>query len=753
MAKTEKLRVGLPDNLEEISVEIPDNEPKPWDGATKFKLIGKRIPRIDGKYKTTGRAIYSYDIQLTDMLYARILRSLYPAAVVKSIDTSLAENYPGVKAVVLVQDDLPMVMRYAGQEICAVAATSPLIAAEALKKIKVEYEVKPFVISVESARADGAPLVFEPEADDPKSNIRGPSIYPKNATPAEIDDVLKKSDVIAEGTYRTQVQTHSPLETHGLVALWEDGDRITVWASTQATFTYRDQLAEHFKIPKSNIRVITEYMGGGFGSKLRTRPHSFLAVRLSRATRKPVRLMLERWEEHLATGNRPDSLQNIKIGAKKDGKITGIKLVSYGTAGVGRGAGVSGPAKWIYDYEKIYTEEYDVYTNAGPGAPFRAPGHPQGAFALEQTIDALAHKLKIDPLEFRKLNSQSDPVRLNEYEAGAEKFGWNKRKSEPGSGKGILKRGMGVANSLWYYFTETGFEVALRIIDDGSIRLMNGVQDIGGGITSVLAIVVAEELGLEPDNIHVTIGDTGFGLGPASGGSQTTSSITPAARHAAYLAKMRMFSIAAPLLEVKENELSASEGKIFVTANPQKSLTWKKVAKEIPGGQFTVIGERRDDYFEAKRWKIAGVQFAEVEVDTETGIIKVLRVVAAHDCGQAMDRMTVENQINGGIIQGVSYALFENRILDRNTGVMVNQNLESYKIAGAMDIPEIDTVILDYWQGQSNTGASGIGEPATVPTSGAIANAVYNAIGVRISQLPMTPAVVLSALNSVKGDS
>jgi xanthine dehydrogenase YagR molybdenum-binding subunit len=751
MTKRVNLKVGLPDNLEEINIDIPENEPKPWDGTSQFNIIGKRIPRIDGKYKTTGRAKYTFDIQLPGMLHARILRSPYPAAIVKKINTKKAETYPGVKAIVMVQDELPLTLRFAGQEICAVAAENAYAAEEALKRISVEYETKPFVVDVDKARQGGAPLVFDPKKDGPKSNVEGPSIFPEDATADDIDAVLKNSEVTAFGTYRTQVQTHSPMETHGLVAQWGEGDQITVWASTQATFSYRDQLADYFKVPKSNVRVITEYMGGGFGSKLRTRPHSILALKLSKATGKPVRLMLERWEDQLCTGNRPNSVQTVSIGAQANGKITGVKLVSYGTAGVGGGAGTSGPAKWIYDQEKTYTEEYDVFTNAGPGAPFRAPGHPQGAFALEQTIDDVAFKLKMDPLEFRRLNTQSDAVRLEEYKVGSEKFGWSKRNPQAAADSGLIKRGMGMANSLWYYITGRGYDLALRVNDDGSLRVMNGVQDIGGGITTVLAAVVAEELGLQPENISVTIGDTNFGLGPSSGGSQTTAGITPAARNAAYAAKQKMIDIGAGLLEVKPEALTCEGGKIFVKTDPQKSLSWKEVAKKIRGGQFTVIGERTKDYFEVKRWKLAGVQFAEVEVDTETGVIRVKRMVAAQDCGQAMDRLTTENQINGGIIQGISYALFENRILDRNTGTMVNANLESYKIAGSMDIPEIESVILDYTQGQSSTGAAGIGEPATIPTAAAIANAVYHAIGVRIRQIPMTPAVVLAALNSVKG--
>jgi xanthine dehydrogenase YagR molybdenum-binding subunit len=264
-----------------------------------------------------------------------------------------------------------------------------------------------------------------------------------------------------------------------------------------------------------------------------------------------------------------------------------------------------------------------------------------------------------------------------------------------------------------------------------------------------MAMIVAEELGLKPDDVVVTIGDTEFGLAPASGGSQTTASVTPAVRVAAYKARQRILGLAAKKMEVKAEELTLKEGKIFLTANPARQMTWQEVCKEIPEGEFSVNAERIDDYYEPDRYKISGVQFAEVEVDTATGQICVKRIFAVHDCGRVMDRLTTENQINGGIIQGVSYALFENRQLDRNTGLMVNPNLESYKIAGSMDIPEIETHIVDLNLAQSSTGAIGIGEPATVPTAAAIANAVYHAIGVRIREMPMTPARVLAALGKV----
>ena len=751
MSKEEKVFIGIDKDLKEFTVEIPEGDPKPWDGKSELKYIGKKVTRIDGKFKTTGKAKYTFDVKLPGMLYGKIIRSPHPAALVTKIDTSGAENYPGVRAIVNVHDELPFAVRFAGQEIIALAADTAHQAAEAAKLVTITYEKRAFAVTLEDAMQKDAPAVFDDiKLADAKGskNIKKPRVSPKDKGPEEVDTALKASDVVVEATYKTQVQTHSPMETHGVVAQWKE-KRITVWASTQGTIRVRDQVAEYFDVPKSKVRVITKFMGGAFGSKLKADIYTILAVKLSRESGAPVRLMLNRKEEHLATGNRPDSMQTVSIGATKDGKITAIKLKSFGTPGVGGGAGTSGPVKNTYDADKIFTIESDVYTNAGPAAPFRAPGMPQGAFALEQTIDDLAYRLDKDPLEIRIKNTLSDKVRQAEYPIGAEKFGWSERAAKAGADKGVIKRGMGVANSLWYYYYSSGTHVTIVVYTDGSVQITSGVQDIGGGIVTPMAMIVAEELGLMPEEITVTIGNTDFGLAPSSGGSQTTASVTPAVRIAAYKARQRILEVASKMLETEKDKLHIRDGNVYSTENSQKKLSWKEVCKEIPNRQFSVTGDRLPDYYEPERYKISGVQFAEVEVDTGTGQILVKRIFAVHDCGRVMDLLTTKNQINGGIIQGISYALFENRIFDRNMGLMVNPNLESYKIAGSMDMPQIESHLIDFNLAQSSTVAIGIGEPATIPIAAAIANAVYHAIGVRIRELPMTPDRVLEALGKV----
>ncbi|MEO6434706.1 MAG: xanthine dehydrogenase family protein molybdopterin-binding subunit [Tepidisphaeraceae bacterium] len=786
-------------DIEQSPRTVPDGEAPPLAINEKLNVIGKDTPRLDGKAKVTGAAKYTADINLPGMLFARMLCSPHPHAKIRRIDVGQAERAPGVKAVHILDKLLGVaqekdkdgnkdgtsypVARFAGQPIAAVAADTQHHADEAVRLIQVDYEVLPFVVDVAKARQDDSPKVFDAPAEQEgsagggggpkgvpqKGNVRGPA-KGGNKQDGGIDEAFKEADATVEGEYRTQVQTHSALETHGVVADWKD-DMLTVYASTQGTGSVRDELANIFKLPKTKVRVITEFMGGGFGAKFGAGNFGLLATHLSKKAKAPVRLMLDRKEEHLCVGNRPSSNQKLKIGAKKDGSLVAIHLVNHGTGGVGTGAGASGPAQNMYTCPAIYTEDFDIFTHAGPAAAFRAPGHPQACFALEQAIDELAEKLQMDPLALREKIDPSD-ARREERKIGAEKIGWPARKPA-GSDTGVIKRGVGVAQSVWYRMSSVrDSQCEVRILQDGSVEFLSAVQDIGGGIRTALAQVVAEELGLKPTDITMKIGDTSFPPGPASGGSVTTNSITPVARNAAWQAKKQLLEVIAPKLGAKPDDLDLVDSRVVVKSDPAKSMGFRKACSQMGGEAIGARGQRVADYPVEGEGQppaaaggdggggrkrrgprgggsggLGGVQFAQVAVDTETGVIKVEKVVAIHDCGRPINPMATKSQVNGGVIQGLSYALFEDRILDRNTGVMVNANLEQYKIAGAKEMPEIESILIEQYWGRSSTDAAGIGEPATVPTAGAIANAVYNAIGVRMRQMPMTPAVVLAALN------
>lgn len=806
-----KRRVVLPvgivgtDNTSTVERMIPADEPPPLPLNAELTAVGRSTPRLDGRLKVTGQARYTADVRLPGMLFAQIVTSRYPHARIRSVDTSHAERAPGVRAVYVLDrvlgnaelrdksKEIPAkypIVRFAGQPIAAVAATTQAEADDAARLFKVEYEPLPFVIDEDEARKEGAPLVFPGAADQSetagggggpqgvrqKGNVRGPvKGGPRGKPLGDIKKGFAEADVTIEGEFRTQVQTHSALETHGVVADWKE-DGLTVYASTQGTSSVRDEFADIFNLKKASVRVVTEFMGGGFGAKFGAGNVGMIAAQLSKKAGAPVRLMLNRKDEQLSTGNRPSSIQRLRVGAKRDGTLTAIYLSSYGTAGTGTGAGAGGPAQNMYTCPNILTEEADVFTHAGPAAAFRAPGHPQGCFALEQMIDELAEKLNIDPLALRDKIDESS-ARREERRIGAQRTSWSERRRKAGSDSGPVKRGIGVAQSIWYRFINLDSACEVRIKRDGSVELLSGVQDIGGGICTALAQVVAEELGLKPSDIMIRIGDTSHPSGPASGGSMTTGSITPAARNAAFKVKQQFQEQVASALGTSADNLKLSNGQVSVfamnpnwspsdrqsrsfRAAPVKELSFRQAAAKLKTEQIAARAVRSDDYggfafkggddFGMGIGIYGGVQFAEVAVDTETGIIRVERIVAVHDCGRPLNPLAVESQINGGVLQGISYALYEDRILDRNMGLMVNPNLEQYKIAGSRETPEIEAILIEEYLGRSSTDAGGIGEPATIATAAAVANAVYNATGVRIYEMPMTPARVLAALRRTR---
>ena len=748
-----KLQVGLAGALSPRERKVPAGEPAPWDGETKLRLLGQRVPRIDGAEKVTGRARYTFDVQLPGMLHAAVLRSPHAHARVKSVDTSAAEKLPGVKAAYVVERILgsaelkqkakgagkyPLV-RYEGSPVAAVAAETMAQAEDAVRAIKVEYEVLAAVTDIDEAQKSMSPRVFDGPVEQAgtaggggaaknipqKGNLRGPvvSLRPDNA---DVEKALKESPVRVDQEYRTQVQTHSAIETHGVVADWRE-DGVTVYASTQGLHSVQDEVATLFSLPKSKVRVISEFTGGGFGAKFGAGNHGVIAIHLSRKAKRPVRLFLDRRAEHLAVGNRPSSVQHLRLGAGKDGELLALDLKAFGSAGCAAGAGCAAPVKNLYPAKVARTEEFDVFLHTGPASSFRAPGHPQGIFGLEQAMDELADKLKLDPLALRERND-AHVARREERRLGAEKFGWAAARLRHDIGG--VRRGVGFAQGLWYNFDGPPSSAEVIIHDDGSIECRTGVADIGGGIRTACAIIVAEVLGGSPDDVLVHIGDTAYPQGPPSGGSMTTQMLTPAVRLAAERARQELIGGAPEGIEVRAAAKKLGRTVRGYASRPRDYGNWQD------GNRFTST--------------VGGAQFVEVEVDTETGIVKVLRVLAVHDCGRPVNRLGLESQINGGVLQGISYALHERRELDPATGRMMNADLEHYRIGGSKDAPLIEAIVIDYFHGRTSTDASGIGEPCTVPTSAAIANAIAHATGVRLRSLPITPAKVLAALKGVR---
>jgi xanthine dehydrogenase YagR molybdenum-binding subunit len=777
------------DTLQPVARNIPVEEPPELPPNSELRVIGKRVNRVDAVPKVTGQARYTFDVQLPGMLYARIVSSTVPHARIKSIDTAAAEAYPGVKAVhildrvlsiaqlrdpsVEANERFPLV-RYNGQPIAAVAATSMRAAQAAAKLVRIEYERLPHVTALEAAMSDDAPVVFPGPTEQAataggggappnlpqKGNLRGPARGGLGGGGrGDVQQGFAHADYIVERDYRTQVQTHTPMETHGLVADWRD-EELTLYASTQFTLSVRDEAADVFKLPKEKIRVISEYTGGGFGAKFGIGNYGALAIHLSRKARAPVRLMLDRREEHVSVGNRPSSLQRLKLGARRDGTVTALQVESFGTGGVAAGAGVGFAHTAMYAIPNLSVEHYDVFTDAGPCAAFRAPGQVQGIFALEQALDELAHELGMDPLAVREKidTNDTDDARARKVERriGAERARWSQRRP-PGTDQGPVKRGMGVAQSQWAYIVHGTTTCEVRIRGDGSVIALTGAQDIGTGTRTVMAQTVAEELGLRAEDVDTRIGDSRYPAGPASGGSRVTSSITPAARNAAYLAARDLAARVAQSLGANPDEIVFQDGRVFARGRPERGTTFVEAVKKSNFDEIVHRADRREDYdgyriklgdLHVSRQGIGGVQFAEIAVDIETGVVKVERIVAVHDCGRPINPKLIESQIYGGVIQGVSYALYEERHLDPATGVQLNANIDQYKIVGSRETPAIEVHLIEQLSRQSSTDARGVAEPANVATAAAIANAFYNATGKRIFTLPMTPANVLAALRA-----
>jgi xanthine dehydrogenase YagR molybdenum-binding subunit len=679
----------------------------------KRTFIGSHTTRVDGPAKVSGSAKYPSDVQPDGWLYGMILRSKWAKAKITNISLEQALKVPGIKAAVV---DRPgeRTVRYYGEELAAVAGSSKQACLDALRVIQVEANPLPFVVREEDAKEDSSPRVWE---DTP--NLSKPHVNEKG----QVDRAFGDCSAVVEGFYTTPVQLHHPLETHGNTVSWTD-ESLTAWSSTQGIGSVKDGFAGNLKVPQSQVRVITEYMGGGFGSKFGQGAEGSLAARLSKEAKAPVKLFLTRFDESLAVGNRPSSFQKIKLGATADGKLQAFELESYGTAGIGSGGvseggggGAEFPAPYIYTVPNIRVKQSGVNVDAGSARAFRAPGHPTASFGMESIMDELAVKLGMDPVELRLKNDPSE-VRRKEYQIGSERFGWKAKYKRPGTSGGPLKTGVGCAGATWGGGGR-GTQAEAHINPDGTIEIRCGTQDLGTGTRTLIALIAADLLGLKPEQITVRVGDTQFPPSGGSGGSTTAASVSPAIYDVCTKARA---------------ELQSKTGVSLVEAD-----TWFAACKKLGVNPLVVSGEWQEGLSSSGA---GGVQFAEVEVDTETGFTRVKKITCVQDGGLIVSKLTCESQVNGGILMGIGYALYEERVMDRLSGVVLNPNFETYKLTGLADAPEIDIVLLD----MPERGVIGIGEPVTIPTASAVANAVANALGVRVPSLPITPARVLGVL-------
>jgi xanthine dehydrogenase YagR molybdenum-binding subunit len=547
---------------------------------------------------------------------------------------------------------------------------------------------------------------------------------------------LATCDVVVEAEYRTPRLHHSCLETHGMVVDFSGGDTATIYATTQGTFTIPLDASRELGLPESAVTATVQHMGGGFGSKFGIGIEGMMACRLSKATKVPVKLMMTRTDEFLMAGNRSASWTKFKAGAKKDGTLVAMNAMQYQIGGVGRGSQAGQPYA-VYKVGESYREIYSVHTNEDSSVAMRAPGHPQASFAMESLLDELAYKIGMDPVEFRKKN-MPDANYHRQLDRGAREIGWSGRNATPGGGAGPLKRGMGCAAGTWGGGGSGECKVDVTVGRDGSVVVAVGTQDLGTGTRTYTRGIVAEELGLGIKDVVEQIGNSKLGGANPSGGSTTAASLSPSVKDAAYKARLAVAEKFSPLLgNAKPEEIVFSNGTV---SGGGKTIAWKQACAALPPAGIVAHGVWRSDL---QTRGVHGVVFAEVEVDVETGKVRPIKMLQVQDGGLPLNRLTMESQINGGMIQALGMTLFETRVMDADLGVQLNPSFMDYKLPGTLEMPEMIPLIDD---DDKREAVIGIAEASIIPGIGAIANAVFNASGARIRELPITPDKVLMAL-------
>ncbi|MCD5400752.1 MAG: molybdopterin-dependent oxidoreductase [Dehalococcoidia bacterium] len=751
---------------------------------TTFKTIGKSEPRRDLPEKLTGEAKYAADVQLPGMLFGKILRSPYPHARILSINVDAARSLPGVRAAVTpfdapkgqVAPDMPILdteVRYVGDEVAAVAADDEDLAEAALGLIEVNYEQLPFVTDAVEAIKPDAPQTR------PEGNLVGGK--PLTLTRGSVEEGFAQADRIFEETYSTPAHAGAALEPRAAVASW-DGDNLTVWKSTRGVHADQLALSLALDVPRGNIRVMGQNMGAGYGTKDETRLGAITAVLAQRAGR-PVKIELTRQEEFVAGRHRHGTTTTVRMGVKNDGTVTVVHATTimdtgaYLSSGPGviRRAGQG--ALYLYRCANVQYDGYLTYTNTPSGGSYRALGAPQGHFALESLADTISEALGIDPLEFRLKNHvglegqpgervtpaneilDTQPVEggvpfssngLREcLQIGSEAIDWGQPSEQPESGN--LRRGKGMGMFI-YRGGAGGRSIArMRLESDGSLRLLTGLMDVGEGSLTVMPQIAAEELGVGYDQVLVTFGDSETTPeAPLTAGSTATFSTGTATKEAARQLKARMIEVVAPLLDTEPSNLQITDDGVEHIQYPERSVSFAQIAESAgeieveaaisPGSRDHVINS-------------FGAHFAEVEVDTDTGQVRVLRYIAAHDSGRILNPKLAINQVEGGVSQMLGFTLSEQMLTDPRNGVTLNASFLEHKSPTLQDFPEIQVLFVDVVDPVGPFGAKALGEPPSIGVAPAVTNAIYNAIGVRIRDLPLTPDRVLNEIEAQRGDS
>ncbi len=746
-----------------------------------LSVIGKSVERKYLREKLTGEAKYSADLKPPGMLYGQVLRSPHPHAEVISIDTTQASRLSGVLAIVTpfdappgrVASDLLVLdtrVRFVGDEVAAAAAVDEDTARHALELIKVEYQVLPFVLEPEDALKPNAVAIH------PGGNLVGGR--PLSLERGSVAQGFAESDMILEDEYTIPVHSATPLEPRAALASWE-GDYLTVRKSSRGVHVDRAALSEALGLPLEKVRVVGPHLGGGYGNKDESRLAALAAVLAQRAGR-PVRIEYSRQEEFIAGRTRHAARVRMKVGAKRDGTITAIHAIAtlnkgaYLASGPGVARRLGQGALYLYHCPNVKYDAYLVYTNRPVAGSYRALGAPQGHFALETLMDQVAEAVGMDPLEFRLKNQvrpegqpgnrRTPPGQIVDTQPleggipfssngldqclrlGSEAFGWSRRKDLPYTGDPYKKRGSGMSMMIYRGGPGSPSSAQVRIEKSGRITLVTGLIDVGEGATTVLSQLAAETLGASYEDVDIIFADTGATPNaPITAGSTATFSTGTAVVQAAKEARGKLLELASLGLETPVEELEVGNGHIYVKAAPERRMSLAGVASHMEGEVISAsatITPGSADYIVNS----FGAHFAEVEVDTDTGRVRVLRYVAAHDSGRIINPRTALNQVEGGISQMLGFALSEELVTDGPTGVTLNASYLEHKCPTILDYPDIQVIFVDVVDPLGPLGAKALGEPPCVGVAPAIANAIYDAIGVRFTRLPITPDLVLNAL-------
>ena len=738
--------------------------------ARRLKVVGTAGPPIDAVERVTGQAKYVGDLELPGMLVARVLRTRYAHARIVGIDTSRAEALAGVRAVIT-HKDAPKVpiwgnrtyvlneqVRFAGEAVAAVAAVDEETAEKALRLIDVKYEVLTFVLDPEEALKPGAPQLF------PDGNLEG---EPRTLTRGDVERGFAECDRVIERIYHCPTMWSGGMEPRVAIAQWE-GNRLTVWASTQAPCRVQTNLTAQFNLPDSQVRVIASYVGGGFGTKSAAHVDETIAALLARKARRPVKLQYSREEEILDSNTRFETRVYVKVGVKRDMTLHAIDVKAYINQGAYhvRLGGLGNQATHIYNIPHLRTVQYRVHTNLPNTGPTRGVGDPQETFAIDSTIDEIANEMGWDPVAFRLKNVKrnGDPIARGGMgtedgrlvtqvtdrciEEGAARIGWVRRNPAPGNGQaGRIARGIGVA------VTERGnggglAGASVTVNLDGSVVVFYASADIGTHSRTTLSMIAAETIGVPLARVRAVAGDTE--MAPYDGGSygnRVLYSTGRAVDEAARDCLSQILATAAPMLKAPAGDLELTDGVVRVKTDASRTLPLKEVMQRR-GRSVVGSGAVAQSQAETNVERAAGAHFVEVEVDRETGKIRIVRYIAAHDVGQPINVTVVENQIEGGTIQGLALTQAEEMRFDPRDGRCLNANFLDLKPPTMLDFDPrvIESIVVSNVGEQGPYGAKGLGENPCHPGMAAVANAVYNAVGIRLRRVPFTRADVLRAL-------